>query len=179
MISALCRRAAEPDEGTEGDHQHSEHFRRAEAQGHLGEGHGEEGEQHRGDDGAEERHPEAGGERQPGLALLGQRPAVEHDGHRPGISGHAEQNRGNQAAIHRAPIDARQHHQRRHGLEEHRHRKQDRDPGGPADSRQHTHQQPQDHAEHHETDASRGEERIEPRKQKVKGFHDANSSLAC
>jgi hypothetical protein len=66
----LGRRAAHADEGAEGDHQHREHLRRAEAQRHLGKRHGEEGEQDRRDDGAEEGDPEAGRHGEPALPCL-------------------------------------------------------------------------------------------------------------
>ena len=62
---------------------------------------------------ADERRGERGGQRLAGPALLRHRIAVERGRHRPRLARNVEQDRGDGAAEQRAPVDARQHDDRR------------------------------------------------------------------
>ena len=73
--------------------------------------------------------------------------------------------------MHRPPVDAGQHDNGRQGLEIDGDREQYSDPGGPADPRDHTHEQAQDHAQNNEAEARRIGDLRETDSQKVEGFH--------
>ena len=88
----------------------------------------------------------------PALALFRQRVPVERGGHGPWFAGYVEQDGGDGAAEQRAPVDAREHDDRRGRRHREGERQQDRDAVGAAKTRQHADQHPQNHADEHQRD---------------------------
>ena len=111
-------RVAVADGGDEQDAEQGEGgvLRRAEVEGVAGD---DRAEQRQSDDrhgGAEEGADRRDAEGRARLALLGQGEAVEDGHHRAGLTGDAEQHRGDGAAVLRAVVDAGEHDDRRDGV---------------------------------------------------------------
>ena len=102
-----------------------------------------------GDQRADERRGEGGGQRLVGPALLGHRMAVEGGGHRPGLARDVEQDRGDGAAEQRTPVDAGQHDDGRGRRHREGQRQQDGDAVGAAEARQHADDHAEQDADHH------------------------------
>jgi hypothetical protein len=83
------------------------------------------------------------------LPLLGHRVAVERRRDRPRLAGNVEQDRRDRASEQRAPVDARQHHDRGRRVHREGERQQDRHAVRSAEAGQHAHedaeQEPQQH----------------------------------
>ena len=133
----VLRLAPQPDERAEREQVDGEEFRRPEAQRERRDARREERDQQHRDERADERRRERRGQRLGGLALLRHRIAVEGGRHRPRLAGNVEQDRRDRAAEQRAPVDARQHHDRRRRVHRERERQQDRDAVRAAEPRQH------------------------------------------
>ena len=91
----------------------------------------------------------------PALALLRHRMAVERGRHRPRLARYVEQHRGDGAAEQRAPVDARQHDDRRGRRHGEGQRQQDRDAVGAAEAGQHADEDAEHDADAHQQDVVR------------------------
>ena len=149
------RALAHADEAREGQEVDREVRGRPEFQGKLGDHGRQERDHHDGDEGADERRREGGGQGFVGAALLRHRVAVEGGRDRPRFARNIEQDRGDGAAEQGAPIDARQHDDRRRRRHRERQRQQDRDAVGAAEARQHADDDTeQDADQHQQTDCT-------------------------
>ena len=143
-------RVAVADGGDEQDAEQGEGgvLRRAEVERVAGDDRAEQRQADDRDGGAEEGADRRDAEGGAGLALLGQGEAVEDGHHRAGLTGDAEQHRGDGAAVLRAVVDAGEHDDRRDGVvgvvgdgQQDGHR------GGGAEARQHADEHADDDAD--------------------------------
>ena len=149
------RLLAHADEAAEGEEIDAELLRRPELQREFGDQRRHQRDHDHGEQRADERRREGGGERLAGAALLRHRMAVEGGRDRPWLAGNIEQYRGDGAAEQRAPVDAREHDDRRgrrHGKSQ---RQQDGDAVGAAQPGQHADQDAEHDADDHHHEVER------------------------
>ena len=166
------------DEAAEGQELHREELRRPELQGEAGDDRRQEGQHDDGKEGADEGRREGGRERLVGLALLGHGMAVESGRDRPWLAGNIEQDRGDGAAEKRAPIDRRQHDDRRRRRHREGERQEDGDAVGAAEAGKHADQHAERDADAHVGDVHRVGEDAEAKDQGAEGIRDHELS-AC
>ena len=112
-----------------------------------GDGRGE-GQQHGADGAGDERADRRHHERRPGPALFGQWIAVESACHCRGFTGGVDEHGRDRAAVHRAVVDGREHHDRAGRVEPERHGQQYRQTSRWSDAGDDT----DDHADQHPAD---------------------------
>ena len=166
--------AAEADEGAEGQQIDREEFRRPEFQRERRDQRRQKRDQQHRDQRADEGGGERRGQRFRRPALLRHRIAVEGGRDRPGLAGDVEQDRGDGAAEQRAPVDARQHHDRRGRIHREGQRQQDRDAVGAAEARQHADEDAEHQPDHHQRHDLPRHQNGEAVQQQTEGFHRIN-----
>ena len=165
--------APQADERAEGQQVDGKEFRRPEAQRKARDARREKSDQEHRDQRADERRGERSGERFRSLALLRHRIAVEGGRHRPRFARNVEQDRRDRPAEQRAPIDARQHHDRGGRVHRERERQQDRDAVRPSQPRQHADEDAEQEADQHQRQRLPGQQDGETVKQERQRFHCA------
>jgi hypothetical protein len=106
-----------------------------------------------------------------GAPLLRHRIAVERGGDRPRFAGNVEQDGSNRTAEQRAPVDARQHHDRGRGIHGEGERQQYRHAVGAAQARQHADENAEHEAHHHQREYFERQQHVKSVQQEAERFH--------